>query len=90
MKIVKKHFVILIVFIGICFWVETLLVQRTSDVAASANIEIGASAPSDLAWYADETATDAGDSKNSMSKTTVLMLLGIGIVGLVTIAQNKF
>ena len=90
MKIVKKHFVMLVVFIGICFWVETLLVQRTSDVAASANIEIGANTPADLVWYADENVSDTGDSNNAMSRTTVLMLLGIGIVGLVTIAQNKF
>jgi hypothetical protein len=88
-KFFKKLIFIFIIFIGLCFWVENLLDQKTGDVAASVDIEIGQSAPTDLVSFANEATLNTDERKNSMPLTTAFMLLGIGIIGLVTIGQYK-
>ena len=89
MKFFKNLILIFTIFIGLCLWVENLLDQKTGDVAASVNIEISQSAPSDLVAFANEAALNADERNNSMPLTTAFMLLGIGIIGLVTIGQYK-
>lgn len=89
MKFIKKLVFIFIIYIGLCFWVENLLVQKTGDVAASVNIEIIQSAPTDLVAFAKEATLDDDKKTTSISLNTAFMLFSIGIIGLVTIGQYK-